>query len=149
MADSAPGPSRQAVVSTSTAAGKPPRNVTPIASLAVGIVGCWVCVQVIDEDSIRHIEKADTYKALWVVADAAGTAINMDAWNKDQSKLEELVAKLPLGGTVIIDGFHVQKKWSRRRKGERRNSASSQSGPFSIHTEHTDRFCPPQIQNSR
>lgn len=114
MATSAQESTRKAVVSAAPVNQKAARSVTPIAALAVGIAGCRVRVHVIDEDSIRHIEKCNTYKALWVVADADGTAIDMDAWNRDRSKLEELVAKLPLGATVIIDGFHVQEQTKKR-----------------------------------
>lgn len=114
MAESAAGSSHQAPVTVPAVQRSDKRHLTPIASLAVGIAGCLVRVQVIDEDSIRRIEKADTYKALWVVADADGTTIDMDAWNKDRSKLEELVAKLPLGATVIIKGFSVQEQTKKR-----------------------------------
>jgi hypothetical protein len=114
MATSRAGSSRQAVIIATAGNQEAAQSVTPIAALAVGIAGCWVRVHVIDEDAMCHIEKGGTYKALWVVADADGTAIDMDAWNRDRSKLEGLVAKLLLGATIVIDGFHVQEQIKKR-----------------------------------
>jgi hypothetical protein len=89
--------------------------ISPIADLAVGIAGCFVRVQVVDKDKIRHISSKDIYKALWVVADAARTTIDMDAWDRDRSKLEDFASKLPLGAAVIIENFevceHTNKRW--------------------------------------
>jgi hypothetical protein len=93
----------------------PEELISPIADLAVGIAGCVVCVQVVDEDEIRSITSKDIYKGLWVVADAKGTTIDVDAWDRDRSKLEELASKLSLGATVIIEGFQVREQTNKRQ----------------------------------
>jgi hypothetical protein len=84
--------------------------ISPLAHLAVGISGCVIRIQVVDEDEIRNISSKDIYKALWVVADAQGTTIDVDAWERDRSRLEDLASELSLGVTVIIEGFQVREQ---------------------------------------
>jgi hypothetical protein len=88
--------------------------ISPLADLAVGIAGCVIRVQVVDEDEIRNISSKDIYKALWVVADAQGTTIDVDASERDRSRLENLASKLSLGATVIIEGFQVREQTNKR-----------------------------------
>jgi hypothetical protein len=78
-----------------------------LAQLHVGVTGCPIIVRVEHANPIRHVEKLEAYKGLWVVMDQDGGKADVDYINKDEEDVTAWGGKLRVGQVVIMEDFRV------------------------------------------